>query len=273
MARRWIVLGSLVALAIVALIAWRVVREKAHARQRATPSRLDVAAFRAVLAERVRRAKQIQVTRPAGSPAEPPRSKAWEKKGSGPIKGVVDLLRDRQCWVGPMALCDALQPLAEACAQGDARSCIAVGQYLSDEPPRILTAVIFFHAACRIGDEDGCKRLDAIEVAPETCEEDPFACQWRAYKSKDMALHDQACSLGAGESCAMIAFEEKDSHKRLSYYETACQLGHTGACDLIVKLSSPTCEDDDGDYCLPVDEEAAARAKVIACEAGFTEHC
>jgi hypothetical protein len=274
--RRWLALGSLVAIAAIAVIAWRLVRDEPRARRRAVnTSRLDVPAFRAELAARVRRAKGLAAARPATAaptaPAGAPRSKAWDQKGKGPLKGVRDLLLEPQCWVGPMSLCEALQPLAEACADGDARSCIAIGQYLSDEPPRILIASLFFHAACRIGDEDGCKRLDALEPgAPGTCDEDPFACQWRAYKSNDPELHEQACSLGAAESCAMLAFDEEDADKRLSYYEAACQLGHTGACDLIVQLVSPTCE---GNVCLPIDEEAASRAKVIACEAGYTDHC
>jgi hypothetical protein len=271
--RRWFVLVALVALAAIALVTWRLVREEPRTRRRATTqSRLDVAAFRAELAERVRRAKLLVSKRAASAPAEPPRSKAWDQKGKGPLPMVKTLLEEPQCWVGPTAMCDALHPIAEACAEGDARSCMALGQHLADEPPRILIASVFFYTACRIGDEEGCKRMDSIQ-ASTVCEDDPFACSWRALKTSDPALHEEACSLGAAESCAMLAFDEKDDAKRLAYYETSCQLGHTMACDVLAQLVSPDCDESETTLCLPVDEEAEKRAKAIACEAGFTDHC
>jgi hypothetical protein len=271
------VLAALVAVAAIAVITWRVVRDEPRTRRRATSqSRLDVAAFRTALAERVRRAKLVVANHASGPVAsEPPRSRVWEQKGKGPL--APSMLRqlisqETECWVGPAALCDALRPLLDACSAGDARSCMALGQHLADEPPRLLIAYVFFVDACRIGDEEGCRRVDAMQVHT-SCEDDPFACSWRALKNTDMHMHEQACSLGAAESCSFLAFEEKDDAKRVAYYETSCQLGNTGACDVLAQLLSPDCDENETTLCLPIDEEAEKRAKAIACEAGFADHC
>lgn len=277
--RRWVaVLGGVVAIGI-ALIAWRTLREDRPARRHATAkSRLDVVAFRAQLALRVKRAKNVAARRKAEA-AEPvatekPRSKAWARLGSGAGKMSHRDLLDPRCWFGPLEVCESLGPLVDECDGGDAISCIAVGQYLADNPPRILIANMFFYQACRIGDSAGCERLDDLEPgATGECEEDPWACGWRAYKTKDYAKHEEACTLGAAESCTMIAAESNDPDVQRAYYETACQLGHSLVCDALATLLAPDCEDDEGMTCLPIDEDGAARAREMACAAGFSERC
>lgn len=174
------------------------------------------------------------------------------------------------CAIGPRAICDALSPQTDACVGGDSRACIAIGQFLADTPPRIAFASTFFLAACRLGDAEGCRRLDDIVVgAPVDCDADPWACGVHAMRSKDAALHEHACALGVGDSCSMLAYFSKDPAERVAYYETSCQLGDTIVCQGLARLLSPDCEQREDDPCLPIDEEGAARAKAIACEAGF----
>ena len=64
---------------------------------------------------------------------------------------------------GATAICDALRPTLEACDDGDAGSCLALGQYMEDNPPRSMLSRVFFARACKLGDEDGCRRLRELD--------------------------------------------------------------------------------------------------------------
>jgi len=176
------------------------------------------------------------------------------------------------CRIGPLEACGVLGPIVDECDGGDARSCIALGQYLADNPPRTLFARLFFEQACRLGDPAGCERLDDLEPgASRACEDDPWACSARA-TGTDLATHEEACTLGAADSCVAIGSESEDLAEKAAYYETACQLGDLRICSSLATLLSPEC-DEDRWGCLPIDEEGAARAREMACAAGHSKHC
>ncbi|MGE0400360.1 MAG: hypothetical protein AB7T06_26835 [Kofleriaceae bacterium] len=195
-------------------------------------------------------------------------------KGKGASKIVDRFLFEPECWIGSREVCAALVPLVDECYAGDARTCLAVGQYLADNPPRALMAMMFFYQACRIGDEAGCERIDDLEAdARGDCAEDPWACGWRAYKKQDMDDLEESCALGATESCTWLAWNTDDLDAERAYLEQACQLANRAACaDLATRLSAD-CDADSDDHeethCLPIDEEGAAAAKRMACEAGW----
>jgi hypothetical protein len=172
------------------------------------------------------------------------------------------------------------------CADGDAQACLAVGQYLTDTPPRNLTAIVFFAAACKVGDEVACAREKEIKT-PMTapCLDDLFRCAWQAYRSQDLARLEEACTEGVADACSwliMKADDLDDLETSRTYLEHACQLGSPLSCQELGRRLDPRCrperprsEDGQPMYfpCFPPDPDQAAEARAIACEAGFAEAC
>jgi len=236
--------------------------------RRPAQGRLDVEAFREQLAERVRRARRLAAQRPAPKA----RSAAWSMQGEGVVPGMAMGMIDPQCYLGPRAVCDALAGLAAECDSGDALACIAIGQYLADTPPRMLVAHMFFYQACKIGEPEGCARLDdLLPSSTVPCEADPFACGWRAYRMDDPELHEQACSLGAAESCSMLAMKTTDLGRSRAYQETACQLGSPLGCWGLALALDPDCEEHENMRCYEPNEAEAKQALAMACETGWMD--
>ena len=271
--RRRALVGAAVVAALA--IAWVVLGRHAHDEHaRATRSRrVDVAAFQADVARRVERARKV-VPAPPATAATATSANKFFGKGVAPHLGIDQI--EPQCVLGPRALCDALAPLITACDAGDARACIAVGEHLADTPPRPLIANAYFLQACRIGDAEGCDRLDALKgPVPDDCAADPFVCAWRAYRAKDQpelaqpAL-DQACALGVADACAYMANATKaDVETSRAYFEAGCQLGSPMQCAELAHRLEPSCVSAPEQPCYPPDPAQAAAALAIACAAGW----
>ena len=267
--RVWIGLTALAAAA--ALTAWTCTRH-ASPTPRASRSRLDVAAFRARLAMQLQRAKQIAARQP--EPVQPPATasaKTWPDQGTGPVPDLGKHLIEPQCVLGPHELRTSLAPLIARCDAGDARDCLAIGQFLDDTPPRSGASIAFFRQACRIGDAAGCARVDELQSdAPAPCERDPVACSWRALRSNDRELHDESCSLGVAAGCAWMAMvTEHDADVSRGYLETGCQLGDPAMCMDLGRRLQPGCESRNDWACYEPDPEQARAAIEIACAAGW----
>ncbi len=179
------------------------------------------------------------------------------------------------CILGPPDLCATLAEHVAECDGGDALACMAVGELLADTPPRPLIAHTFFYQACRIGDPAGCARYaDLKPPSNVACVDDPFACGWRAYRSRDAALHEEACSLGVADSCVELAeIAKADPERSRAYLETACQLGHPMACMELGRRLTPGCIASADRVCYPADAAQAKAALAIACDCGITEAC
>lgn len=275
--RRWVALGLV--LVVVGLIAWRWnQRELPNVRRSddPPPSRLDAKAFREQLAAVLQRAKQVAARRaPVVAEASPvPSPGSWARKGIGPAPGMTTMLITPQCILGPHEVCLLLADLVAGCDAGDALDCLAVGQFLADTPPRALIVITFFYQACRIGDPIGCERVEHLRAASDvSCEADPLACGWRAYKSGNRADHEEACSFGAAESCSYLSDQTTDLDESRAYLEMSCQLGMPTSCWALALKLSPKCHEDEAALgpCYPVDEAAAKTAREIACAAGWME--
>ena len=271
MRRRWISLALVVVAAgVIGLLVLR--RHDTHARPRLVHGRrLDVDAFRAELATRLRRANELAARR-GDEPAPPPRrGRAWERFGTGHTSTVIKSLIEPRCVLGPHELCVALGALVRGCEDGDARDCIAVGQYLEDVPPRGIVAVAFFLQACWIGDPAGCERIDELQAATTaSCDTDPFACGYVAMHAQDLELHDRACSVGVADSCSMVSWMLRDDPEQARVYlEAACQLGLSMACAAIGHALQPGCVENDVQPCYDSDPAQAKAALEIACAAGW----
>lgn len=267
--------GAVVVVAVlaVALIAWRLARSTKQPARPPRSIRLDVDAFRAEQAARLRRAKEL-AARPVAAVRSAAAAGTWPMQGSGPAPNMGKDLTT-PCILGPGKLCATLADLIDGCDAGDASDCLAVGQFLADTPPRPLIASVFFTQACRIGDAAGCERLDELKP-PSTvpCDQDPFACAWRGYRSHDPTLLDQACSLGAADAClSMELLTANDVARSRSYLERACQLGNPMSCEELGRRSSPGCTPSAESPCYPPDPAQAAAAFAIACSAGLETAC
>ncbi|MDQ3364460.1 MAG: hypothetical protein M3680_03435, partial [Myxococcota bacterium] len=240
---------------------------------------LDARAAHAQRAALLERARQLAARRapivaaaigapPAALPM-PPASPRWPKQGIGALPDAGKNLLE-PCILGPGELCELLAELVTDCDAGDALACMAVGQLLADTPPRPLIASVFFHQACRIGDAAGCEREADLRPPSEVpCARDPFACSWRAYRARDAVLHEQACSLGAGDSCLILAdLYKADVARARAYVEAACQSGHPMACRELGLSLSPECRPSEDRPCYPPDAAQARAAFEIACAAG-----
>jgi hypothetical protein len=274
--RWWIALGLMLA-AVGVIAAWRWSRRDDGDGHTTAPrvtrsGGLDVEAFRAGLAVRLRRAKEIATLAPkTAAPSSQPTGK-WPIQGRGPLpssgKGLMT-----PCLLGPKELCAMLADLILGCDAGDARDCIAVGQYLADTPPRPLIAITFFMQACLIGDPAGCERFYGLkEPSDAPCESEPFACAYRAGFSVDQEQLDDACSLGVADACAyMVELTKDDIEQSRAYLETACQLGNPMTCGQLGHRLSTGCTASEYGTCYPVDTAQASAAIQIACSAGWEE--
>lgn len=265
--RAWV---GMVAGVTAAVGAWFVLRRGAHGEPARVvkPRRVDVAAFRADVAHRLERVRALAPAPP--KPASPTTS-ASSSFGKGVMPGLGAELTKRPCVLGTDALCTAIAPLVTACDGGDARACIAVGSYLADTPPRPLIASVYFLQACRIGDVEGCDRLDDSKgPVPDDCAADPFVCAWRAYRAKDQAALDEVCALGVADACAFMADATKgDVEVSRAYYEAGCQLGSPMQCAELGHRLQPSCVPSPEQVCYPPDPAQAAAALAIACAAGW----
>jgi hypothetical protein len=271
--RRWVLAGAAVVGA--AGIAWLALRRDAHPEhaRAVKPRRVDVAAFQVDVAQRLERAHKLAPVSSKPASATTSANKLFGK-GVAPHMGAG--LIEQQCILGPQTLCTAITPLVTACDGGDARACMAVGEYLADTPPRPLIATAYFAQACRIGDVEGCERLDDTKgPIPDDCAADPFVCAWRASRAKDQpelahAALDQACALGVADACASMAFAMKaDAAVARAYLEAGCQLGSPMQCAALGHALLPTCTPTDDEPCYPPDPAQAAAALAIACAAGW----
>lgn len=238
------------------------------------PRRLDANALKNDLAQRIQRAHALAPTpAPARAPRDAKSASSLRGKGRTPHLGT-DMI-EPQCILGPHELCTALAPLITACDGGDARACIAVGSYLSDTPPRPLIANVYFLQACRIGDDEGCQRLDDLKgEVPADCTADVFACAWRAYRAHDPAALDQACALGVADACAWMAdATNSDAGASRAYFEAGCQLGSPMQCAELGHRLAPTCTPSDARLCYPPDAAQSAAALAMACAAGWGSDC
>jgi len=192
--------------------------------------------------------------------------------GKGAMRTAGTDLIQPQCTIGPRELCTLLDSLVRACDAGDARDCLAVGQYLADTPPRGIIAVTFFLQACRIGDPAGCERLDELKAPSQLdCERDPFACSYTALRTQNQELHDQACSLGAADSCSFMSwFTKDDVELSRAYLEQACQLGLPMACAELGHRLQPGCVESDQRTCYAPDPAEASTVLEIGCTAGWS---
>jgi hypothetical protein len=271
--RRWALLGAAVVAALA--IAWFARGRLSHDEhvRAVRPQRVDVAAFHADVAQRLERARRLAPTPP--KPASPATSASkFFRTGVVPHAGA-NLITDH-CVLGPQTLCTTLLPLATACDGGDARACIAVGEYLADTPPRPLIATMYFMQACRIGDVEGCDRIDDTKgPIPDDCAEDPFVCAYRAYRAKDQpelarTALDQACALGVADACAYMANATKgDVETSRAYFEAGCQLGSPMQCAELAHRLEPSCVPSPEQPCYAPDPAQAAAALAIACAAGW----
>lgn len=231
--------------------------------------RVDLERFRARVAVMRTRAAQLRVRRASAPAVRAPDGAT----GSRSARGGLSLLSP-QCILGPADLCADLAGTVDACDAGDGAACLAVGQYLQDQPPMPLVANLFFHYACKRGEQAGCDRFAQLKAPTSAssppCADDPSACAWRAYRDKDPALLDEACSLGVADACAwMMQHHEADPARARIYLESACELGNPMACLELARRLSPRCDED----CYPIDRAQAAIAATVACEVGFDKGC
>jgi hypothetical protein len=229
---------------------------------RAKPApRLDRAAIRTRTAHQVAHAKQLV----AAHPTDNDRAMLTP---DGRFLSLTHDLTGTTCWLGARAVCDALTPLVESCDAGSAADCNVVAQYIADEPPRMLIGISFIARACALGDQAACARRDAARTATTPCESDPWACSFRASLTQDAALHEQACALGAAESCQILAATADPATAR-ALVETGCQLGNPISCMALAHQLAPSCQPQPHEPCFPPDASEAAEARAIACEAGW----
>jgi hypothetical protein len=187
------------------------------------------------------------------------------------MPGLVTMVLEPGCWLGPAEVCQALAPMIHGCDEGDPDDCLAIGQYLADEPPRMLVARSFFDQACRLGVDEACERLArTLADDPTPCADDPFACSVRALRTGDLALHEDACRLGAAESCVMLGVLRANAAGQKAGFVAACQLGSSMACGGLAHALDPACQPSEDQACFPPDEVTARAALELACAGGWT---
>jgi TPR repeat protein len=274
---------------VAALISWFALRggDAGGAKHDATPAvasgttaarGVDVEKYRASIRERIERAKQVaarpRATRDAGAATV---VDAGVSDGGVPAKPRFagrDLM-EPQCILGTAELCAILDDSVTACDEGDGQACLAVGQYLVDNPPRPLITSAFFLYACKANEAEGCARMRAIkENQVVACEDDPFQCAWVGYKAKDPVRLDEACAHGVADACVwFLDRDDVDPARSRTYLEAACQLGSSLACNELGRRLTPGCQPNEDGPCYAPDPAQAAEARAIACEAGFAEAC
>ncbi|MEZ4401462.1 MAG: hypothetical protein R3B06_15660 [Kofleriaceae bacterium] len=242
---------------------------------------LDVAALRQALARRREAIAAVRARHPG-----PGRDRSTQA-----MSGLLTGLTTPRCILGPATLCDDLGDTVLACEDGDASACLAVGQYLQDEPPRPVIAIAYFVQACRLGDALACAReRDLNGNAPMTapCEDDPVRCALAGMRiDGDPALLERACAAGVADACghAYVLLRTAATAapaalvRERGYLERGCQLGNPMMCAELGRRLSPSCGtgckpgEDCAAPCFPVDPAAAATALEMACLAGFAEAC
>lgn len=223
---------------------------------------LDVEAFRIARNQQMQRASDLALAhaKRAGS-------------GSRALRGNG---LTNPCVLGPAELCGLLTDMIADCESGDASSCLAVGQMLSDTPPRPLFALIFFVKACRAGDRTGCERVEFLKNGSGVvdCTNDPYACAWRAYRADDEPGLDEACTNGVADACAAMTSKYEDEPETARpYLERACQLGNPMTCEELGRRLSIGCVATPAGPCYPADPAQARASLEIACAAGWTKAC
>ena len=165
-------------------------------------------------------------------------------------------------------VCASVYAIADDCMDGDADTCLALAQFLSENPPRPMIAVSFFYAACRGGSAEACARLEQTS-GPMTkpCAEDPFVCAFAATRTADVAVLDEACTLGVADACSALTILDKDPSNARSYLERSCQLGSALACLELAKRLSTECRPAPRRECYAPDALQAAAALEIGCTA------
>lgn len=242
---------------------------------------LDAAALRQALVRRREAIAALRALHPA-----PGRDRSTQA-----LSGLLTGLTTPRCILGPAALCDDLADTVLACEDGDAAACLAVGQYLQDEPPRPVIAIAYFVQACRLGDASACAReRDLNGSAPMTvpCEDDPVRCALAGMRiDGDPALIERACAAGVADACGhaymLLRTAATDAPADLvrerGYLERGCQLGNPMICAELGRRLSPSCGtgcrpgEDCTAPCFPVEPAAAATALEMACLAGFIDAC
>lgn len=267
---RWWRIGAVVAIVAAGALIALLVRGSSAPHRARPPARavvaLDVARFRAHVAARRHDAQQLTARgRPTARHAdldEPPGVR------------LTRLMIEPQCVIGPAALCALLTEPVDACAEGDARACLALGQYLEDAPPYPMAVLFFYLHGCNLGDAEACARLQAIKGVglddEVDCDTDLLACTYRAARARDLVVLDRLCTRGVADACAVVAGEHLDEPATMhAYLAAGCQVGGSPACDELARRLAPDCHGD----CFAPDPAQAAVAAALACEAGFTAHC
>jgi TPR repeat protein len=239
---------------------------------------VDLEKYRASIRERVEHAKRVAVRQRAARDAVVAKlADAGVGDGGVPAKPrfAGRELMEPQCILGTAELCAILEASITACDEGHGQACLAVGQYLVDNPPRPLITSAFFLYACKSGEEEGCARMRAIkENQVVACEDDAFQCAWVGYKSKDPVRLDEACAHGVADACVwFLDRDDVDPARSRTYLEAACQLGSSLACNELGRRLTPGCQPNEDGPCYAPDPAQAAEARAIACEAGFEEAC
>ena len=272
--------AAVVAVALVTAAWWYRQRSAMPPVRRHAARHLDPIAFHTEQAIKLGRARATSKhvsgkPVPWTSSGEPPSHK-WPKQGLGVLPNLGSQLLEPACVLGPGELCAALADPIHRCDAGDARACLDVGQLLAETPPRPLIASAYFLQACRIGDALGCARLDELKPPSDVpCEQDPFACGWQAYRSKDRTRLDEACALGMADACVVLAdLDEDDVDASHAYLALGCQLGSPPACLGLAERLAPGCTPNEQHRrCYAPDELEARRALEIACGAGWAAAC
>lgn len=263
----------------LAFSAWRCHSDRAPRLKRASTTarvrriKLDLQKLRMqrrVLVERIETLRKEREIRRAQLGEGTPRSTKTPRYG--PVASMLS-----PCWFGPAALCEMVAELVLDCEEGDARACLATAQLLLDQPPHdAAAAMMFFQLACKHGDQEGCARTQEARFGTKPCADDLLACGVRAIRTEDVALQDEACSLGVAVACAHAmenADREDDEELGRAYLEQACQLGDPLMCKELGRRLRPGCEPEEQWPCYAPDAEEAAAATAMACEAGWGETC
>jgi len=263
--RRALSAALLVASVLAVVIAWQM-RERAAppleapraATARAT-TRLDLPAYRAQqlrLAEGIKRISISMAKRPVSRDA----SVDAVRSAARALFSAFD-----PCDLG-IDICASIYAIGEDCVDGDAETCLALGQFLAGTPPHPMVAIMFFFAACRGGVAEACAKLDeAKQPMNRPCRDDPFVCATAAGRARDAPRLHEACTLGVADACLTLTLIDEDPSHERGYIERACQLGTPRACLELAARLRPGCQPGPQRNCYPPDEAQAAAAREIGC--------
>lgn len=259
---RWFAAAAVIA-ALAAIITVAV-HYRAEPRRPRPPARvaapLNVERIHALMAER-----RVAAQRLPGPTAAPARTT--------PTRLSAEFLRKMirpRCNLGPADLCALVAGSVDACADGDADTCLAVAQYLRATPPYPMATAFFQDEACRLGNAAACAPNAITYDGPVDCAREPLVCASRARHAHDLIGLDQGCTRGVADACAVLALEFHDERATSRAYLTAaCEAGGVYACAALAQRLAPTCDED----CYTADPAQARLAASIACDAGDLEAC